>query len=88
MIGPTEWSDSKYGFLSDEDGYGEKELQAGDIVSKRHANSHVAIGLSLKSPSNLISLRFSEDEITHTIRIVVEGIGERSSRRGVLPRNS
>jgi AcrR family transcriptional regulator len=32
--------------------------------------------------------QFSEDEIRHIIRIVVEGIGERSSRRGDLSRKS
>lgn len=33
--------------------------------------------------SALAGGRFTEDEIRHIIRIVVEGIGERSSRRGV-----
>lgn len=32
--------------------------------------------------------QFTDDEIRHIIRIVVEGIGERSSRRGVLSRKS
>lgn len=32
--------------------------------------------------------QFSDDEIRHIIRIVVEGIGEPSSRRGVLSRKS
>ncbi|MES5483306.1 TetR/AcrR family transcriptional regulator [Bradyrhizobium sp. INPA03-11B] len=38
--------------------------------------------------SALAGGQFTEDEIRHIIRIVVEGIGERSSRRGVLSRNS
>lgn len=32
--------------------------------------------------------QFTDDEIRHIIRIVVEGIGERSPRRGVLSRKS
>lgn len=38
--------------------------------------------------SALAGGQFTEDEIRHIIRIVVEGIGERSSRRGVLSRKS
>lgn len=38
--------------------------------------------------SALTGGQFSEGQIRHIIRIVVEGIGDRSSRRGVLSRNS
>lgn len=38
--------------------------------------------------SALAGGQFTDDEIRHVIRIVVEGIGERSSRRGVLSRKS
>ena len=38
--------------------------------------------------SALAGGQFTEDQIRHIIRIVVEGIGERSSRRGVLSRNA
>lgn len=38
--------------------------------------------------SALAGGQFTEDEIRHFIRIVVEGIGERSSQQGVLSRNS
>ena len=38
--------------------------------------------------SALVGGQFAEPDIRHIIRIVVEGIGERSSRRGVLSRKS